>query len=631
MVSFLFLSVNNSFSLTYEIQQLTDNDYDDSFPQINNNGWVAWERDVPGNGKRILLYDGTDIMDISSTGYTLYSETSLQINDNGHVVWKGKVAGGDYEIFYYNGTSTIQITNNLYEDDDPQINNNGTVIWRAYNHSNPSFYNLMSYDGTSVQQIAGNGYGTVSPPQINDRGEVAYVGYSEGTGSQIFLYDGSSTQQISNNEYRSVGYPQLNNNGNVVWEGYTGDDYSYREIFLYDGSNIINLSNNSLPDNQPHIGDNGVVIWATTDIHSDLYLFKDQQVSQLTDWYGYERNLAVSDNGYFVWTGAHTQSYGASYIYVYDGRNINQVTVDYFQDKNLQVNNNKDVVWQLIGDGGYDSEIAIATVVPEPASSAATIHFGGYVIHKGSLTSGELDVLDIGDTISGTITYDPNSTDTNSSDIVGEYKFDSSNSSLSLTMHDISEGNSEIFNETGFLNEINVTDNWSYPGYPTIDGFNPNGEFSLHAETIEFYLYYQNRDSGLDIFDTDKLPYPLPPYDQFNYTRMKLSSRTAGTSYVDILTTWSQIILPPVRIDGAIPTYYSTLQEAYDNALNGDIIQCKEKVFTEILFIDDADNKYVTFQGGYDDDYSAIVGISSLEGNMFISNGTVIIENLLLQ
>jgi len=263
---------------------------------------------------------------------------------------------------------------------------------------------------------------------------------------------------------------------------------------------------------------------------------------------------------------------------------------------------------------------------------AATLHFGGYVINKGSnIYSSELGVLDIGDTISGTIIYDPNSTDTNSWDVVGEYKFDSSNSSLSLTMNDISDGNSEIFNEVGFLHEINVTNNWSYPGYPTIDGFNPNGEFSLHSEIIEFYLYFQNRDSGLDIFDTDELPNPLPPYEQFNYTRMNLTSRTVVASYVDILTTWSQIILDPVRIDGTVTTYYSTLQEAYDYSLNEDIIKCKEEVFTEDLYIDDASNKYVTFQGGYNDDYSAIVGTSSLEGKMVISNGTLIIENLLLQ
>jgi hypothetical protein len=266
----------------------------------------------------------------------------------------------------------------------------------------------------------------------------------------------------------------------------------------------------------------------------------------------------------------------------------------------------------------------------ELPSIAATVQFKGYVTHKGSLTTGPINTIAVGDTISGSFSYDPNIPDTNSWSVWGEYKYNNSNSSLSLIVYDLSAGGSELFNLAGFLNEINVTNNWSYPGYPTIDGFNPEGEFSLPTEIIDLYIHFQNRNTGLDIFNTDELPNPLPPYNQFNYTTASLNSRKSW-SYVDIIITWSKTVLDPVRIEGESPSYYSTLQDAYDSALDGDIIQCKDFVFTEDLYIDDTGNKSVTIQGGYNSDYSSIIGISSLEGDLIISNGTVTIENLLLQ
>lgn len=122
----------------------------------------------------------------------------------------------------------------------------------------------------------------------------------------------------------------------------------------------------------------------------------------------------------------------------------------------------------------------------------------------------------------------------------------------------------------------------------------------------------------------------MPPYNQFNFTTASLNSRISP-SYIDLKITWFEAVLDPVRIEGVTPSYYSSLQDAYDSALNGDIIQCKEFVLTEDLYIDDTSNKSVTIQGGYNNDFSAIVGISSLGGNLIISNGTVVIENVLLQ
>lgn len=86
---------------------------------------------------------------------------------------------------------------------------------------------------------------------------------------------------------------------------------------------------------------------------------------------------------------------------------------------------------------------------------------------------------------------------------------------------------------------------------------------------------------------------------------------------------------PSVRIAGATPVYYSTLQSAYDAAVNGDTIQSQAVAFSEDLFIDL--NKSVTLKGGYDCDYIFNTGKTTLNGNMTISNGMVTIENFILE
>jgi PKD repeat protein len=78
---------------------------------------------------------------------------------------------------------------------------------------------------------------------------------------------------------------------------------------------------------------------------------------------------------------------------------------------------------------------------------------------------------------------------------------------------------------------------------------------------------------------------------------------------------------PPVKI-GSV--YYSTLQDAYNAASDGNVIQSQDLTFTEDLNINR--NISVTLEGGYDCDYTAITGKTTLKGDMTLSNGTVIVQ-----
>jgi hypothetical protein len=86
---------------------------------------------------------------------------------------------------------------------------------------------------------------------------------------------------------------------------------------------------------------------------------------------------------------------------------------------------------------------------------------------------------------------------------------------------------------------------------------------------------------------------------------------------------------PPVRIFGVSPLYYYWLQAAYDAASTGDTIQSQDAIFTENLVFDL--NKTLNMEGGYDCSYSVITGITTVNGNITITDGSVTFQNFDLQ
>lgn len=236
--------------------------------QVNDNGHMAWYGSDDGLDTEILLYNGTSITQLTDNDY---NERYPQINNNGQVVWQGcdaEVCGlfgdGDNEIFLYDGTSTIQLTNNEYDEYDPQINNNGHVVWQGCDGADcwsggDEDFEIFFYNGTTTIQLTDNDYDDMDP-QINDNGYVVWRGgdmYDE-SAWEIFLYDGASTTQITTSDYRHNTDPQISNSGNVVWRG---SDGSALDILLYDGTSTIRITNNLRVAGYPKMNDRGEIVW----------------------------------------------------------------------------------------------------------------------------------------------------------------------------------------------------------------------------------------------------------------------------------------------------------------------------------------------------------------------------------
>jgi len=80
---------------------------------------------------------------------------------------------------------------------------------------------------------------------------------------------------------------------------------------------------------------------------------------------------------------------------------------------------------------------------------------------------------------------------------------------------------------------------------------------------------------------------------------------------------------PPVRLLG-INGYYATMQAAYNAAANGATIQIQNVSLTGAVNFNL--NKSVIIEGGYDCGYFSVIGLSTINGDMTISNGTVSIR-----
>lgn len=83
-----------------------------------------------------------------------------------------------------------------------------------------------------------------------------------------------------------------------------------------------------------------------------------------------------------------------------------------------------------------------------------------------------------------------------------------------------------------------------------------------------------------------------------------------------------------VRIARSTPVYFTTLQAAYDAAINGDVIQAQTQLLTESLAA--YRDVSVTIDGGYFCNYESNSDVTYLLGSATISSGTVTMKNIQL-
>lgn len=85
---------------------------------------------------------------------------------------------------------------------------------------------------------------------------------------------------------------------------------------------------------------------------------------------------------------------------------------------------------------------------------------------------------------------------------------------------------------------------------------------------------------------------------------------------------------PPVKLLESPFVYYSTLQTAIDNAVDGTVMQSQEVTFNENIVFNA--EKSVAWQGGYNCDYTGVSGKTTVKGTVTVVNGVVTIDNFII-
>jgi Tol biopolymer transport system component len=295
----LLTAASISYSDTYEIIQITTNDYNDTYPQINAEGDVVWSGQTGSN-----IYDSVEIFYYDTSEKTIsqitdddYRDSNPQINANGVVVWSGEDADLNFEIFLYDGLTTTQLTySDALDNFLPQINANGDLVW--YRRSSSTQYVLL-YDRSSGTESWNFLYG--QSPQINTEGHVVW--YNQTVAQGIYLYNGTEEIKLDTDTSYLGKSPQINANGDVVWYGNDGQG---SEIFLYESSSetTIQLTNNNEFDTNPQINESGDVVWRRYDGQNyAIYLYNrsSKEIIQLTSNDYYDGHPQINANGEVSW------------------------------------------------------------------------------------------------------------------------------------------------------------------------------------------------------------------------------------------------------------------------------------------------------------------------------------------
>jgi hypothetical protein len=215
------------------IKKISENNYDDGYPDINNSGLIVWGGRYSPNYK-IYLYNGSNIQEIATVSPSV-TETNYvhgpKINNNGQIVWPS-FDGNDYEIYLHSGGINTQITDNSTSDSNSFINNNGDIVWSGFDGNDYEIY--LYYNGVTYQ-ITNNDYDDLYP-KINDKLDITWKGV-DGNKISIFHYYNGHTDTVHSYELHTGEYaealgaiPAINNIGQIVW------------VLIRNGSVTINLA-----------------------------------------------------------------------------------------------------------------------------------------------------------------------------------------------------------------------------------------------------------------------------------------------------------------------------------------------------------------------------------------------------
>lgn len=371
----LALAPNGAEAADYRFTQIVNNrttryifhGLSDFGQPINNNGTVAFYSRLSGSGEGIFTGDGNTVETIADRDgpfnqFSTYAPPSL--NNTGQVAYYGKKDDGSFGIYVSDGNSVLTIadTNAGFNqfgtfNFGPMINDQGTVAFFAVPLGGVAA--IYTSDGSSLQKVIDTttlAGGLTGYPSINNAGAVAYTGRLTLNGVQgIFVSSGGTTQTLVDTNGpldRIYGIISINDSGQVAYSA--NYDEGGDALFVTDATTTTLVADSTGAFNDitvPAINEKGEVAFlATLDGSDDLVgIFTGSD--------------PVADK--VIQTGDSLFGSIVTELEFYHGLNDRgQIAFEYRLENN--------------GRG-----IAVATLVPEPASLLLGIWWGGLLLRRG--------------------------------------------------------------------------------------------------------------------------------------------------------------------------------------------------------------------------------------------------------
>ena len=316
-------------------KQITNDNFNNRDPQINENGIIVWSRQNPDGSGAEIYYYGSDAYVYALTSDGRHN-ISPQINNNGDIVWEsyatwtlnGQDILTDYRIPLFKSSDwTLHNLGDIgYENYSPQINDQGEVAWLGMKGSE---YRVLSYYAGDTHLVATSNY-AISDLRQNNKGQWVWQA-SDGQNSEIYFYDivaGGQPLQISSQDNYNNLNPQINDSGAVVWQQWDGANYDIC-LYLPSGGPPANLTHQIVYDDyfdhySPQINNRGDVAW----------------IFETTDAYSY------SDIGHNPYWNIQVYNYKDLTEREIEFHPVLHMITDNYLDGSLRLNERSQVMWQ---------------------------------------------------------------------------------------------------------------------------------------------------------------------------------------------------------------------------------------------------------------------------------------------
>ena len=276
MILALILSLGWSGEVNGQVLQITENIYEDTFPQTKG-GYVVWQTRIDGQWE-IFLYNINDAAGAVQLTDNTYGDINPQ-TDGQYVTWTaGSAPNGEIFIYEIATTITTQLTDNQAIDVRPKIVN-GLVVWESKNvdyvvePGDILLHDIVNNSTTNVSRI-------VDPENDFDDHSSRFDGQrvfwiqDDGQGNSVsyvhYLATGSTLPVSEDFSWRDS--PQADGNLYAFTRIMGGD----REIVLRDRKGHLSgqLTENDIEDTQPCISDNIMAWVGGRGDDREIYIYK---------------------------------------------------------------------------------------------------------------------------------------------------------------------------------------------------------------------------------------------------------------------------------------------------------------------------------------------------------------------